>query len=362
VRQSPEAVAAWKSLFDSDLAAFAAKLRAAGLSERVVRAILSAQIDEQFRVREAALLPAKKKLQSWWQTDTTPVPLQTRLVQLALRREKSRLRWIVLGLDPDAPSEEDSPLSAEKLSLARMITGDYEAIRREGFQTRLLMPAEREQLDALQAEKRRELAAVLSPTELADYEMRTSPAVADMRERLHGFDATDAEFPAIFDYFKNYGAAAKTGLNAAVEQELEKPARAALGEERFAEFARAKSYDFRNLSSLAARAGLAPQAAVEVFDLRENIAKESARIGNDPNLPLDEKAAALQALAQNTRAQIVAKLGPAASPAYLKQADLWINAANQGIVTFSSSGWSSRTLFFRTPSGALIPGLSAPTP
>ncbi|MEO5958135.1 MAG: hypothetical protein ABIZ49_12225, partial [Opitutaceae bacterium] len=183
-----------------DLLAFAASLRTSALPVPLIRALLAAEIDEIFRTRETALLPPKNPSLPWWQRDNTPVPLANRLTLLALRREKSRLRVKLLGPDPDAP-DDGSSLSPAKREAARLLAADYaettDAISYGGIWERLLLPAEKAALATLEAQQKTELAALLTPAELADFERHTSSVVQDIREDLHGFDATDEEFAAI---------------------------------------------------------------------------------------------------------------------------------------------------------------------
>jgi hypothetical protein len=78
--------------------------------------------------------------------------------------------------------------------------------------------------------------------------------------------------------------------------------------------------------------------AVQAYDLRTALAQESTRIAKDPALNGDQKRAALQALGQSTRTQLVAALGPVASETYLRTANTWLNMVEHGnAVTFLST-------------------------
>jgi hypothetical protein len=93
---SPELATHWAALHSNDLAKYAANLRAAGLPDSLVRRIIAAEIDEQFRAREEALRPPRKPLK-YWQTDSSRPSMETQLALLDLRREKARLRAQILG-------------------------------------------------------------------------------------------------------------------------------------------------------------------------------------------------------------------------------------------------------------------------
>ena len=115
---SAPARAAWSAVHSDDLATFAANLRTAGFPDRLVRALLAAEIDERFRARETALRSAKKT--PYWQLDFTSEPLETRLARLDLKREKARLREQLLGPDPVTAEDESIPVAAEKRGQLRV--------------------------------------------------------------------------------------------------------------------------------------------------------------------------------------------------------------------------------------------------
>ena len=326
----------------SALAETASRLRAAGLPAKAIRAAIDAELDAEFLARESALLPPKKNLAHWWQVDTTAVPLATRLAQVALRREKSRLRFELLGADPDAPAD-DSPLSPAKREQAQMLTSDYDdilaAMRQTGTSLRLLTAAEREAMEFLESEKKRELAGLLTPEEAAEWEFRTSPAIAEVRRRVHGFDATPADLRAVADYYQKEATALKTGLSPAMEKEFDVAVESALGPERFAEFKRSRDFEFNNLRQLVLRLELPAETAVEVYALRDRLERESALLAG-PGGDL----VAMKNLASEVRKSIEEKLGPVGSAAYLTRAESWLGVVERGqAIEFTSNGWQSRS-------------------
>ncbi|MEO6569831.1 MAG: hypothetical protein ABIO94_13800 [Opitutaceae bacterium] len=326
----------------TSLAEIATRLRMAGLPAKAIRAAIEAELNVQFLARETALLPPKKNLSHWWQAESTALPVETRLAQVALRREKSRLRFELLGPDPDAPAH-DSMLSPAKREQAQMLTSDYAdiaaAMRQTGTSLRLLTAAEREALQFFEAEKKRELAALLTPDEAAEWEFRTSPAIAEIRRRVHGFDdASPEELRALSDYYQKEAAALKTGLSLAKEKEFDVAAEAALGAERFADFKRSRDFEFNTLRKLVLRLELPPETAVEVFALRDRLERESAR-----HAGLAGDLAAMKNLASEVRQSIQAKLGPVGSAAYLTRAEAWLGVVERGqAIEFTNNGWGSR--------------------
>lgn len=370
---SAAAKAAWGKLYSADLATFAANLRAAGLSERLVRALITAQIDEQFRDRETALNADRPK-PKFWQTDNYREPLQARLARLDLRREKAKLRTQILGVDESVIDSSGSALGdalpPAKREMVRMISEDYEAmisdVRNTGGP---LLPSEIEKRKYLEAERRRELAELLSPAELADYELRTSDTVRQLKYQLREFNATEAEFRAIaalqqaFDQTRGDDGSARYGSDGWKQQQearaaLDEKIKAALGADRFTEYARARDNEFQQISRLAQRAELPPTAAVQAYGLRETASKESNRIFDDKDLSVDDKHAALKTLAVNTRSQLLSTLGPEAGTAYLKSAANWIDAIERG----SSYSYTSNSTSIRGLGNTTRPSQPKPVP
>ena len=120
---------------------------------------------------------------------------------------------------------------------------------------------------------------------------------------------------------------------------------AALGETRAKEFFRAGTGEYRQLTQLAQRNNLPADAAARVFDVRDQAASESKRIFENSSLGVDEKRAALKALAQTTSNQVLVALGSNAGQQYLRSVP-WLPAiANGAMVSFTPDGsWSSRSV------------------
>ena len=129
----------------------------------------------------------------------------------------------------------------------------------------------------------------------------------------------------------------------------------ALGDSRYADYARASNNEFQQLNRIAQRENIPVETAVRVFNLRDSVAQESNRIFGDNTQTADQKRAALQALAQTIKGQIVTSLGPSAGNAYVKTAH-WLSLIERGgAVTFGPDGNVTNTQ-------TLPPAGSTPTP
>lgn len=373
----------WASLNPGDLHSLVARLRAAGFPPATIRAIINAQVNDQLRSKFVEM-SAHLETKPFWATDGVIVGYNDPKALALFRemgRESNRLLKDALGPDfPDTNSETSDyqrrrfgDLPKDKIDQLQRITEDYDDLRQQTTAAArgLMLPEDREKLALLEKEKRADLAKVLTPQELDDYLMRTSNTTMQLRTALTAFNASESEFRTIyqakaafdekysFQNMGNYlGADIMKDRNAAQAQVAEQ-LKAALGEARYAEYARASDREFQAINRIAQQANLPDTAAVQAYNLRDTASKESNRIFADTSLSTDQKRSALQTLAQSTRTQLNATLGAEAGGTYLKVAENWLGRIEHGAaITFTEGGGtSSRSLPTARPTNA-----AAPTP
>jgi len=132
-------------------------------------------------------------------------------------------------------------------------------------------------------------------------------------------------------------------MRAALEQ-IATQLKAALGEQRYADYVRSSNNEFQQLSRIAQGANIDNDTAIRTFNLRDSVSQESNRIYNDTTMNGDQKRSALLLLAQNTKTQIVSALGQTAGEAYIQAATRWLGAVERGgAITFGVDGSSLNT-------------------
>jgi hypothetical protein len=359
----------WSALQSDDLRALIGRLRAAGFPAGVVRAVVSAEVDERFSARIKALRSQIEETPYWQPAPTSsfnnPKFFEER--QQAYR-DRARLMRDLLGdqalagagIDPtEIQRQQFGDLSKDKIELVQRINEDYAEMASQvrAATNGIMLPEDRAKLALLEREKRADLASVLTPQQLEDYEMRTSPITMRLRSAMTFMDATEAEFrtiyrvnlpfadvlhPNIGDRMTGYSPELRAKREEAT-QTVAAQLKAALGDARYAELARAQNYDFQQLARLTQNANIPLTAAIRAFDLRTSTSEASARIGDNPALSVDQKVVALRELAQTTKTQLSAALGPAAANAYAQSA-IWLQAIEKGhVVQFSADGMSTST-------------------
>lgn len=283
----------------------------------------------------------------------------------------------LLGIDPlDARQNRYSFLGAEKAAKLRTLDADYDEMRNKlmletnGFR----VPADDEKLKYIEAERRKDLAALLTPEEMQEYELRMSPTANRVRGELRGFDATEAEYKAIYAAQKSLedraqAAAASPGSPASGQSyaEAQKAAndqiRAALGDERYNEYMRSHNPDYQALTAAARRFDLPSTAVDQAFATRDQTISNAQRIAADTTMNDDQRRAALNNLVTQTRNQLRTSLGADAADAYMQSNMRWLDDIQRGEpITVTPNGMVTTRRPSRMPSsfGGGIPSFATP--
>lgn len=354
----------WSALQSDDLPTLIARLRAAGFPPNLIRAIVDAQVNLLFRSRMQALLAESDNSPYWQPSLTSFNNTKFNEARQQIYRDRTKMMRSLLGdealaiagVDPTiAQRQRFGDLSKGKISLVQQISDDYDEMMSQvkAATNGITLPEDRAKLALLEREKHADLANILSPEELADYEMRNSRITQRLRGPLSLIDATDAEFRAIYSanlpyadiIYPNvtgaYSGTAETRQQrtealAAINQQVKNT----MGADRFAEWTRAQNYDYQQLARIAQQANLPASVAVAAFDMRSTVGAASVQIGDNAALSPEQKIAALRELALKTQAQYTSMLGTGSS-AFLSNAT-WLQAIGNGyVVSFDANGNST---------------------
>lgn len=215
-------------------------------------------------------------------------PATTRQV-LALE-QKYRALEIRLG----AGSPSGGP---EKLSRA-----DFEARRQE-----------------LRVQKDRELASLLTPSELEEYRLRRSPVLESVR-KLAGFGASETELKQMVQLRERQAERSReiaqeknvderARLTATAQAQSREELKSLLGDQRFAEYERASDFRYQQGYAFVNRQGLAPETAAQVYELEKAAQQQGLKIRGNPSLQGDAREQALASLREELRTSVTRVLG-----------------------------------------------------
>ena len=341
----------WATLDTPDHRQLITRLRACGFAPHVIRALVEARIETEFarRFRELeARLPAR----AFWQPDPQPYladePRRLEAYRPLVNERKRLLQTLLAGIDPEADAREAKTLqqrygelTAEKLARVKALHDDYAEISR---QTRdefrdVMLPEDRAQLELLRREQRADLAQLLTPAELVEYDRRDSPFSYAQKTILTAMDATEAEFLVISGVYQKFAGEVLPGPggNSAenvlrrddVQAEIAAQLQNALGAARYADYVRASHPEYQRIIYFVGDPPAAG-AASQTFGALNAAALDSARIVGDLTLSADQQRAALTQLASAAEIQITAALGPAAASRYRWFANGWLQDLRNG--------------------------------
>lgn len=340
----------WHNVESTDYRAYIANLRAVGCPEETVRDIIIADIDKLFAARLRSSLPQPS--QHYWQP--SPIESSDEALRAAekqrrqLEREKRALVKELLGADLSAERKkvaagEDAfdnrfrflPLEKrERLSglLNKFSDRESAILERRADDTGVLNDQDRADLKKLREEREAELAAFLTPEEKQLFDYWTSNAGITARHALSGLEnPTEQEFQAIYKLQKEFderwndiganGAQGESWQQA--HEDLEKKIRAALGEQRYAEYIRGQDLDYRNALDTLQHFQLPKETAVKFYELKKSTLDEISKTFADPTLDETQKEKASDEIRKQAGRQARALLGGPAFERY------W-NAGNTG--------------------------------
>ena len=328
----------WSQVESSDFRQYMANLREIGCPEETIRDLVLAEVNKLYAPKFAALM-AQTQQYDYWKPSSRKAREGLGKQLEALRAEKRDLLKTLLGIDSD-PHEQWANvtveqlveqgrfafLSAEKQKQVREILARYDLSQ---------------DVDPKKTRERRreELAQVLSPEELYQFDLRDSNAAESIRNRFGDTDLSEAEYKKLFDLRKAYedtvGASADYGdpekmrKRSEARKLLEEAYKSALGDQRMEEVSRQTDPGWRSLTQIGQQYNLDQQTLDRAYAMQQAAAQQLAQLFSDSNLPREDRRKAADAITTELQQNIATVLG--AGPAQELQ-----KAAPQ--VTFSTGG------------------------
>jgi hypothetical protein len=353
---APGAALDWRSVESPDYREYIQNLRRIGCPEETIRDIIIADVSKLYASRRAALDGPPKTYRYWESSDRQFDRENLRRQQAirALQRERAALVRDLLGVDYEREVERlfgegdnfDRTLAflpPERADGVRAMLDRFRDAERAIYEAAdgELTPDQRAAVDNLRKQRDAELAAMLTPAELQEYELTNSRLAREIRGNLYGFEATEAEFRAIYDLRKAFEDQFGNGRDRGREDEaarearrqaqaqLEEKLRLALGPERYAEYKRSLDDDYQQLFRVAKRYDLPKQSAVAVYDVRKTVEAQKREIERNTTFTPDQRAAVLNELAKATRETVQGVLGESAFKYYLRRDGGWLDRLNR---------------------------------
>jgi RNA polymerase sigma factor (sigma-70 family) len=307
----------WDALEAADYRQFIANLRASGAPERLIRDVVALELLRTFapRIRDA-MDPVPQR--AYWQKTAYRPPSAGQQQRLAdLSAEMAAILHGLFGPDisadaafnllfaqPDWQRVELAWLSPETGSKALAM---LEPILRQER-------AEQQPVEIGEAQERRvrrrlqALEAVLTPAQLREYRHRNSDADRTLKAQLRHWNPTEQEFQRLAD-LKDHSLYRPT-VRLEDFREREAKAQKLFGAERAASFLRATDLSYGYVVGYARQAGLPPDVADQVWQIKQATLAEDERLRLNSQLPAEPLQQARTALVRRAEQEMTAVLGP----------------------------------------------------
>ena len=343
----------WSSVESQDYFEYVRKLRGVGCPEETIRDIIIADVNKLYASKARSIVsPGEFK---FWKTDprySNSMSLSTQKQLQALDHEKKTLIHDLLGIDLDREMAKLSDtgsyseqayafLGAEKSQQLIALRDQYRTMERDIYAAADgdLSTEQRQQIDAIRKQRDAAIAALLTPAELEEYQLRSSNTARNMRYSLSSFDPSEDEFRQIYRLRKTFDDQySNVDGNDKVAQEQRRQAQVALdsqlksllGEQRYQEYKLAQSGDYQDLYRVAQRYDLPKEVAKNVYDMRQAVEAERRKVEQNQNFTPDQKKEILQAMQQKTEQAVQEAMGEKGYKYYLRRNGDWIQRIGRG--------------------------------
>lgn len=326
----------WSQIESADYRQYIANLRAVGCPEQVIRDIVTADLNQAFAARFAAIW--KPEIREYWQKSKREQPSPEQEKQLmALDKERADIlqellgvrlegqRWInTIFLQVFGNEQNLLFLPADKREAALQALADGE-LERKAEELRLRRGYSNEVDQKLHQEAVQLLDKVLSPAELEEFRLRASPVANSLRNEVQYFNCTPEEFRQLLDARENTDEKSVGDLmnrTAATEQ-----VRKLFGGERAKEFERVTDMFYINARRAGEEQGVALELVDQAWQVTRDTRTAADSVWKNKALSTTDRGAQLEALRQQAEVQLRGLLGSKAASGVVRDLHLIVNAS-----------------------------------
>jgi hypothetical protein len=213
-------------------------------------------------------------------------------------------------------------LPADKIERCLAVDAKFETLR--GELNNADTPLDSTELSSrskkLREQQKSEFEALLTPDELAEYQLRNS-RFANLRFQLNGFDATEAEAKAMVRTQESVA----TLPQANGQQQQRDALKSLLGVKRFAEYERTLDNRFQEFYQVADRYDLPAQKAAEAYEIRKAAEDTAQKVRRDEGVTEDDRNDQLAATRVETERALTEALGKDGFKTYETRSGQWLS-------------------------------------
>ncbi|MEO6003887.1 MAG: hypothetical protein ABIZ04_05065 [Opitutus sp.] len=342
-RSGPEM---WKGLASGSIEEIANRLKAEGFPPRLQRVIVRALVAQQFADRHRALADLIRARPWWKAVLDSSEGAKVIAARQRLQREEDDAVDAVLGPDLGSTPYITSSrlyrygnLPPSTLAELDRINSDYGELMSEirNASQGILLPEDREKLLFLARQGHADVAQRLTPEQLFEYDLHSSPEGWWLRVLTGGMNPTEEEFRALFKVRFAFSAPYSDGQYeymtpedkqtlAKLDPQLTEQIKAVLTPDRFAEYQLKSTAEYRQTDAFAKRFALPANAAATIVTVQNEITKRADAVRANDTLSPVARNAQLGALADEAVARLTPTLGDSSMNAYKQSAGGWLDA------------------------------------
>lgn len=321
----------WQDLEATEYPKYISNLRAFGCPESIIRDIIITDVARLYKSKVEAILAANPP-KYWKKGYDRSVMEQIDRLEL----EKKALVKGLLGVDYDAEVEKlvskeiTEPdlyldfLSLEKQKQVKQIIEDYKSkniafIQRcKGIYTH----KDEQELKQIEEDKNKALAAILSPDELNEFNIRNSDKAKELRDSFGRLDITEFDFRQIYQASIAFDEKINNLKNDSDKEgafhEYEEQLKRILGDERYKKYEMLQSVDYEYLMSFKERFNIPEETVQKVYDYKQALKTELNGIATDESLNYQQRSNIVVALMMETEKTLRNLMGDDVYDAYVQ--------------------------------------------
>jgi hypothetical protein len=339
----------WRLVESEDYKKYIANLRSIGCPEETIRDIIIADVNKLFASRKRAMNSSTNKFEFWKAGNVFGNIINEERIQQqqALAREKRELLKELLGVAPEEKPDFLGGLNPFETMLD-FLPADKQTEVSElftKFQAKMVKGIsgspdgeDMKNMQKMQKEMEAELAKILTPEELENYQLRMSQTAMMMRMQLSAFEPNEQEFRDIFklkkgfdDDYGPYGMVSQDKTERekynTAKKELDAKIKGLLGDSRYVEYERSQDWNFQTMDRIATKNKLGRDAAVKVYDMKKAAEEHANKVRQDKQLSAEQRTEALRAIRAETERSIQTVFGDTGWNSYRnQQAAYWIKS------------------------------------
>lgn len=347
----------WRNVESEDYKKYIANLRAIGCPEETIKDIIIADVNKLYAPKLMALNRPATEYKYWEPQRNYPIGMdkdkQRQMREIA--KEKKALLQELLGVDSEEEARKlyggtdyyermSGFLPKEKRDGVRELVQKYSELEQDVYRKSDGRPDSEDSKELLKIrnERRAELAKLLSPQELLEYEVRSSQTASQMRYDLAAFEPNEDEFRRIFkaraefdgEFGPNYGGtqdAEQQKKRAEAQRKVDEALKLELGAERYAEYKQASDYAYRELARVATRYELPKETAKKVWAVKTAAEEQASKLRQDQTLSTEQRQAAAKAIQTETEKAVTEMLGERGYKSYVNSGGYWVRSIGSSV-------------------------------